>query len=115
MSRHDPQSMHEDDAPIGETVSRLVDEGKAYARAELDVARAKLDVKMVRIKAVAALGGIALLLVIGAFVALAMTAVLALASLLGPLGGGLAATLLIAGLAGLFAFLAYKRWSKGDE
>lgn len=100
---------------IGETATRLVEEGKAYARAELELARARLDVKMVRIKAVAILGGVALLFAIGALIALAVTAVLALASLLGPLGGGLAATALIGGLAAVFAFLAVKRWGKGDE
>lgn len=105
----------DEDASIGETASRLVEEGKAYARAELDVVRARLDVKLVRIRAVAILGGVALLFAIGALIALAVTAVLALASLLGPLGGGLAATALIGALAALFAYLAMKRWSKGDD
>ena len=105
----------EDERPIGETVARLVDEGKAYARAEVDLARARLDVKMVRIRAVALLGGLALRFGIGALVALAMTAVLTLADLVGPLGGGLLATALIAAIAGGLAFLALKRWNKGDE
>ncbi len=103
-----------DDRPIGDTVSRLVDDGKAYARAEFDVARARFDVKLVRIRAVTLLGAVALLFAIGALIALTMTAVLTLANLLGPLGGGLLATLLIAAVAGAFAFLALKRWGRGD-
>ena len=105
----------EEERPIGETVARLIDEGKAYARAEIDLARARLDVKMVRIRAVALLGALALLFGIGALVALAMTAVLTLADLLGPLGGGLLATALIAAIAGGLAFMALKRWQRGDE
>ena len=105
----------EEDRPIAETVARLVDEGKAYARAEIDLARARLDVRMVRIRAVAIFGGLALLFAIGALVALAMTAVLTLADLLGPLGGGLLATALIAAIAGGLAFMALKRWQRGDE
>ena len=107
--------MVEDDKPIGETVARLVDEGKAYARAELDVARARLDVKLLRVRSVALFAGLALLFGIGALVALSMTAVLTLAGLLGPLGGGLAATALIAAVGGIFAFLAKGRWERGDD
>ena len=107
--------MTEDDRPIGETVARLVDEGKAYARAELDLAKARLDVRMVRIRAVALLGGLAFVFAIGALIALSMTAVLTLAGLLGPLGGGLAATALIAVLAGGFTYLAKARWDRGDD
>ena len=105
----------EEERPSGETVARLIDEGKAYARAEIDLARARLDVKMVRIRAVALLGALAVLFGIGALVALAMTAVLTLADLLGPLGGGLVATALIAAIAGGLAYLAFKRWKMGDE
>ena len=107
--------MVEDDRPIGETVARLVEEGKAYARAEFDLARARVDVRLDRFRAVALLGGLALLLAIAALVALAMTVVLTLAGLLGPLGGGLLATALIAGLAGGCAYFAKARWDRGDE
>ena len=107
--------MTEDDRPIGEMVARLVDEGKAYARAELDLAKARLDVRMVRIRAVALLGGLAFVFAIGALIALSMTAVLTLAGLLGPLGGGLAATALIAAVAGALAYLAKARWDRGDD
>lgn len=107
--------MVEDEKPIGETVARLVEEGKAYARAEFGLARARLDVKLVRVRSVAVLAGAALLCAIGALIALSMTAVLTLASLLGPLGGGLAATVLIAALAGALAYFAKARWDRGDE
>lgn len=104
-----------EDRPIGETVARLVDEGKAYARAEFDLARARVELRLDRFRAVALLGGLALLLAIGALIALTMTAVLTLAGLLGPLGGGLLATALIAALAAGCAYLAKARWDRGDE
>lgn len=107
--------MVEDERPIGETVARLVEEGKAYARAELGLARARLDVRLVRVRSVAIFAGVAVLFAIGALIALTMTAVLTLADLLGPLGGGLAATLLIAAIAGILAYLAKARWDRGDE
>lgn len=107
--------MVEDERPIGETVARLVEEGKTYARAELGLARARLDGKMVRVRSVAVFAGAALLCTIGALIALSMTAVLTLADLLGPLGGGLAATVLIAAIAGVLAYLAKARWDRGDE
>ena len=107
--------MVEDDRPIGETLARLVDEGKAYARAELDLARARFDVLLFRVRAVALLGAIAVLFAIAALIALSMTAVLTLAGLLGPLGGGLAATALIAAGAAGFGYLAKQRWDRADE
>lgn len=107
--------VEEEDRPIGETVARLVDEGKAYARAEIDLARARLEIRVDRFRAVALLGALAVLLAIGALIALTMTAVLTLAGLLGPLGGGLLATALIAALAAGCAYMAKGRWEKGDD
>ena len=107
--------VEDEDRPIGETVARLVDEGKAYARAELDLARARVEIRLDRFRAVALLGGLALLLAIGALIALTMTAVMTLAGLLGPLGGGLLATALIAALAAAQAYMAKARWDRGDD
>ena len=107
--------VEDEDRPIGETVARLVDEGKAYARAELDLARARVEIRLDRFRAVALLGGLALLLAIGALIALTMTAVMTLAGLLGPLGGGLLATALIAALAAALAYMAKARWDRGDD
>jgi len=107
--------MAEQDKPIGETVGRLIDDGKAYARAEVDLARVRALMLVERFRSAAILAAAALLFAIGALVALAMTAVLSLANLIGPLGGGLAATLLIGGIAGLLAYLARERFLRGDE
>ena len=107
--------MAEQDKPIGETVGRLIDDGKAYARAEVDLARVRALMLVERYRSAAILAAAALLFAIGALVALAMTAVLSLANLIGPLGGGLAATLLIGGIAGLLAYLAREQFLRGDE
>jgi hypothetical protein len=96
----------QEDKPIGETFSRLIDDGKAYVRAEVNLVRTKVDLEVERFRPVAILGAAALLCAFAALVALAVTLVLALASLIGPLGGGLAATAIFAAIAALLAFFA---------
>ena len=96
----------QEDKPIGETFGRLIDDGKAYVRAEVDLVRTKLDLEVERFRPVAILGAAALLCAVAALVALAVTLVIALASLIGPLAGGLAATAIFVAVAGLLAYLA---------
>ena len=98
-----------DETPIGELFGRLIDEGKAYARAEVGLVKAQAGVKARAWKLPAALLGIALLLVIGAAVTLVMTVAMALATLIGPLAGGLAATLIALVSAGGLALLAMQK------
>lgn len=92
--------------PIGETFGRLIEDGKAYVRAEVNLVRTRLDIEVDRFRPVAILGAVAFLCALAALVALAVTLVLALASLIGPLGGGLVATAIFITLAGLLAYLA---------
>lgn len=92
-----------EEKPIGELFSRLIDEGKAYARAELGLAKASAEAKAEAAKKPALLGGAALLFLMAGVVVLCMTLALALATLIGPLAGGLVAALITFGIAyGLF-------------
>lgn len=105
--------MDDDDKPIGELFGRLIDEGKAYARAEAGLAKAQAEVKLDRAKRPALLGLAALGLVLGGLVALVLTLVFSLSSLLGPLAGGLLATAITFAVAGLLGFLAKRAWDQG--
>ena len=98
-----------DEKPIGELFGRLIDEGKAYAKAEVGLVKAQAEVKAQAWKLPAALLGMALLLVIGAAVTLVMTVAMALATLIGPLAGGLAATVVALVVAGGLALLAMQQ------
>ena len=92
-----------DEKPIGELFGQLIDEGKAYARAELGLAKATAEAKADAAKKPALLGAAALLFVIAGVVVLCMTMALALATLVGPLAGGLIASLITFAIAyGLF-------------
>ena len=95
-----------DEAPIGELVGRLIDQGKGFARAEVGLAKALATAKADAIKLPAILLGAALLFVIAGVVVLCMTIALALATLIGPLAGGLVATLVAFAIAGGLALVA---------
>jgi len=91
-----PQS----ERPIGELVSELIDEGKAYARAEFDLAKAIAAAKARALAMPAALFGAAFVCALAAVTALAVGVVIALAKLIGPLLGGLVGLLIFAAMAG---------------
>ena len=92
-----------EEKPIGELFGRLVDEGKAYAKAEFGLARATAEAKAEAAKMPVLLGAASLLFLIAGVVVLCMTLALALATLVGPLAGGLIASLVTFGIAyGLF-------------
>ena len=82
-----------EERPIGELFGQLIDEGKAYAKAELGLAKATAEAKADAAKKPLLLAGAALLFLIAGVVVLCMTLALALATLVGPLAGGLIATL----------------------
>ena len=82
-----------EERPIGELFGQLIDEGKAYAKAELGLAKATAEAKADAAKKPALLAGAALLFLIAGVVVLCMTLALALATLVGPLAGGLIAAL----------------------
>jgi hypothetical protein len=95
--------------PVGQLVHELIEEGKAYARAEIGL-----------YKAIAAAKGKALALPVGLFVAalligmtsltaLAVGVVVALATLIGPLAAGFVGMLIFAAIAGLLGWYGYSR------
>ena len=104
----------EEDQPIGELFGRLIDDGKAYAQAEIDLVRARVENEAERAKLPAILGAGAIAFALAAVIALVLTMVLALASLLGPLLGGLLATVIAAGIAGGLALAALGKWKAGQ-
>ena len=99
----------EEEAPLGEIVSDLVDQGKAYAKAEIDLAKAQAMAKVAEFKVPAILLFGAWLFAQAAVTVLAVAVAMGLAPLIGPFGGGLVAVLLAGGVAGLLAWLAVKR------
>ena len=99
----------EEEKPIGDLFGQLIDEGKAYARAELGLAKANAEVKAERYKWPAILLFCALLFGQAAVTVLAVTVALAVATLIGPLAGGLLAVLFAGGVAYLLYRLAMAR------
>lgn len=99
----------EDEAPIGEIVSDLVDQGKAYAKAEIDLAKAQAMAKVDQFKLPAILLFSALLFAQAAVTVLAITVALALEPFIGIVGGGVVGVLLAGGVAALLVQLALKR------
>jgi len=109
LKRADPSLEPEDEQPIGEVVSDLVEQGKAYAKAEVDLAKAQALAKVAEFKVPAVLLFTALLFAQAAVTVLAITVALGLEPFIGIVGGGLVGVLLAAGAAGLLAWLAVQR------
>ena len=86
--------------PIGELVHELIEEGKAYAQAELGLAKAIAAAKARALVIPAALFGAAFVCALAAVTALAVGVVLALSKFIGPLLGGVAGLVIFAGVAG---------------
>ena len=97
------------DRPIGELVSQLIDDGKAYAKAEIDLVKALAADKASAARSAAILLGLALFVAFGAVVALCVGIVMALATLMGPLLGGIVAFILIGAVAGLLGWLGAQK------
>ena len=100
-----------EEKPIGELFGQLIDEGKAYAKAELGLVKASAEAKADAAKKPALLGAAALLFVIAGVVVLCMTMALALATLVGPLAGGLIASLVTFAIA--YALFLWARQEAG--
>lgn len=96
------------DVPIGQLFSQLVDDGKRYARAEVELYKAKAADKAEPVKWAAIYGGAALTLALSAVTALLVGLILALETLVGPLAATLIVVLVTLGVAGLLGWMAYK-------
>jgi 4-hydroxybenzoate polyprenyltransferase len=95
---HDPR-----EESIGELVSRLVEDGRAYARAELDLVKRIARHRANRAKSGATLLGIGVTLLLCSLTALVLALVLGLATLIGPFGAGMVVFLVLAIAGGLLA------------
>jgi hypothetical protein len=105
----EPAVEAEEERPIGEVVSELVEQGKAYAKAEVDLAKAQALAKAAELKTPAILLFSALLFAQAAVTVLAVAVALGLAPLIGPFGGGLVAVLLAGGVAALLGWLGVQK------
>jgi len=105
------------DAGIGELVSRLLEDGRAYARAELDLYKRIAGHRAGKAKSGAVLLGIGIVLLLCSLTALVLALVLGLATLIGPFGAGMAVFLLLAVIGGLLARAGAKGLAAlgGDE
>jgi Putative Actinobacterial Holin-X, holin superfamily III len=90
----------EAERPVGELVHELIEQGKAYARAELDLAKTIAASKARALVLPAILFGAAFILGLAGVTALAVGVVIALARFIGPLAAGLVGLLIFAGIAG---------------
>jgi uncharacterized membrane protein YqjE len=94
---------------IGDIVGQLVEDGKAYANAEIDVAKAIVAEKGKALVPPAILLGTAIILALAGITALAVGVVIALAKFVGPLLAGLAGLLIFGGLAGLLGWMGVNK------
>jgi len=99
----------DNERPIGELVHELIEDGKAYARAEIDVVKAMAAAKVNALKLPAILFGAAFVLLLAAITALAYGVAAGLATLIGPLAGGLVAFVLFAAVAGALIWVGVKK------
>jgi hypothetical protein len=110
---NEPETTPDDsDRPVGELVHELIEDGKAYARAEVGLFRARAIAKANALELPAILFGIAFLVSLAAITALAVGVAMGLATLIGPLAGGIAAFLLFAAIAGGLAWYGVTRLRK---
>jgi hypothetical protein len=95
---HDPR-----DETIGSLATRLMEDGRAYARAELDLVKRIAKHRAAKAKSGAMLLGIGITLLLCSLTALVLALVLGLATLIGPFGAGMAVFLVLAIAGGLLA------------
>ena len=98
--------------PIGELVHELIENGKAYARAEIGLAKAIASAKGKALAIPAALFGLAFICSLAAVTALAVGVVIALETFIGPLAAGFVGMLIFAAIAGLLGGYGYQRFRR---
>lgn len=101
--------MNDEETPIADYARRLVDQGKAYANAEIGLAKAKAQDAVAGYSHVALFGAGAAVFGLVALIVLFVTLALWLGSLIGALGGGLIATAIAAAISGLLGWLAKRK------
>jgi hypothetical protein len=98
-----------DERPIGELVQQLVEDGKAYARAEIGVVQAILTAKGKALILPSGLFALAFMLVLAAILELALGVFFKLNQAMGPILAGFLAFVLFAAVAGGLAWYAVRR------
>ena len=98
--------------PVGELVHELIEEGKAYAQAEVGLAKAIAAAKAKALAMPAGLLVAALFIGMAAINALVLGVVLALAKLIGPLAAGVAGLVIVAAIAGGLAWYGIEQARK---
>lgn len=102
----------DEERPVGELVHQLVEDGKAFAKAEVDLVKVTAAAKGKALAVPAALLGVAFIITISAFGALVLGVFHALDSHVGPIGAGLLTFLIFAAIAGLLAYVAISKIRK---
>lgn len=97
------------DVPIGQLFSQLVDDGKRYARAEVEFYKTKAADKAEPVKWAAIYGGAALTLALSAVTALLVGLIRSLEPQVGPFAATLIVVLATFAVAGLLGWMAYGR------
>lgn len=95
--------------PIGELVHQLVEDGKAYAQAEIGILKAVAASKGKALALPLAMFAAALLFALAAISALALGVVLALAKLIGPVAAGFVGMVIFAAITGGLGWKGYER------
>ncbi len=112
-----PPDIEPRDESIGELFNRLVEDGRAYARAEIDLVRQIARHRAAKAKSGAILLGVGVTLLLCSLTALVLALVLGLATLIGPFGAGMVVFLVLAVAGGLLARAGAKGLAAlgGDE
>lgn len=95
--------------PVGELVHELIENGKAYARAEIGLVKAIATAKGKAIAIPAAMFGVTFLCGLAAITALAVGVVIALETFIGPLAAGFVGMLIFTAIAGLLGWAGYAK------
>ena len=99
----------DDERPVGELFHELIEDGKAYAKAEVAVGKAIAVAKANALKVPVLLFGVALVVMQAAVNVLGVGFLMGLAPIVGPVLGGLIVFLVMAGIAGACAWYGAKR------
>lgn len=100
--------------PVGALFERLLDDGKAYAQAEFNLARVKVEEKALSFRKAAILAGIGIGFAFAAIVCLCLAIVLVLTNWFGAWGAA-GAVVIVTALAALFLWLGYRSLEVGNE
>jgi len=95
--------------PVGELVHELIENGKAYARAEIGLVKAIAAAKGKALAIPVAMFVAALFIGMAAINALVVGVVLALETFIGPLAAGFVGMLIFAAVAGLLGWAGYAK------